>query len=126
MTVLKTHGPKKGLKPLGMTKKYLETLEKMVNVQVIPVLIWTVPEPLVNAMNFQYSIAEMVNLLVHLKIFPDNLVQRARVTQSQMQVECFSETLGQEKKVAGIPPEILMVLKFFFRYTQSYSTLGRE
>ena len=39
------------------------------NIQVIPVLISTDPEPLVNAMNFLYSIAEMVDVLVHEDIF---------------------------------------------------------
>lgn len=80
MTVLKALGPNKVLVPLRMARKYLETLERMVNVQEILVMIWPVPELLVNAMNFLHSLAEMVNLLVHFEIFSDNLVLRERVT----------------------------------------------
>lgn len=67
-TVLSTLGPTKCLKPLQGTRRYLETHEQMV--------IWTVPEPHVNVMNFLYSIAEMVNFLVNMKIFSGNLVLR--------------------------------------------------
>ena len=77
MICLNALGPNKCLKPLQVASRYLETHEHMVNVCL---LIWTVPEPLVNAMNFLYSIAEMVNVLVHMKIFSGNLVLRGRVT----------------------------------------------
>ena len=68
-----------------------------------------------NIMNFLYSLAERMNLLVYLKIFPDNLVLRGRVSQSQMQVEWVSETIVQKENVPGTTPEILMVLKFLFQ-----------
>lgn len=72
-------------------------------------LIQTVPEPLMKAMDFLYRFADRLNFLVHLKIFPDNLLVRRRMNKSQMQVEWVLENLGQEEKFPEILPETLMV-----------------
>ena len=69
MTGLKAHGSKNGLKPLRMTKNFLETPAKMMNDQVITMLIWTVPEPLLNAIDFLSSLAERIIFLYNLRYF---------------------------------------------------------
>ena len=60
MTVLRALNPDKGMEHVGMTRKYLETLEQMVNVQEILALVWTLPDPLANGMKFLHSYAEIV------------------------------------------------------------------
>ena len=50
-------------------KIFLETPTKMMNDQVITMLIWTVPEPLLNAIDFHSSLAERIIFLYNLRYF---------------------------------------------------------
>ena len=115
MTVLNSFGPNKELKPVEMIRNYIDALEQMANVQEILVLMWTVSESLVNAINFLHSLAEIANVLVHLKMLSDNLGLRGSMTQAQMQMKWASEIVGQMEKVAEFSQKIFLALKFLFQ-----------
>lgn len=64
----------KGLDALALSRKHLESLEQMVNIQEVLMLVRVALELLVNAVNFLHTLAEIVSLLVHLKLFSYNFV----------------------------------------------------
>ena len=115
MTVLKSLGPNKDPKPVEMIRKYIDALELMANVQEILMLMWTISESLVNAIKFPHSLAEIPNVLVHLKTFSDNLRLGGSMTQAQVQRKWASEILGQMEVVAVFSEKMFLALKFLFQ-----------